>query len=65
VNQEPDQYTWWSNRGQAWAKNVGWRIDYQVISPGIAHLVRDARIYKAQRFSDHAPLIMDYEYPLS
>jgi exodeoxyribonuclease III len=64
VNQEPDQYTWWSNRGQAWAKNVGWRIDYQVISPGLAPLVRNAHIYKATRFSDHAPLVMDYDYPL-
>jgi exodeoxyribonuclease III len=64
VNQEPDQYTWWSNRGQAWAKNVGWRIDYQVVTPGLAPLVRGARIYKAKRFSDHAPLVMDYDYPL-
>ena len=63
VNQKPEQYTWWSNRGQAWAKNVGWRIDYQVISPGLADRVRHARIYKEKRFSDHAPLIMDYEYP--
>jgi exodeoxyribonuclease-3 len=64
VNREPEQYTWWSNRGQAWAKNVGWRIDYQVISPGLTKRVRDARIYKAKRYSDHAPLIMDYDYPL-
>jgi exodeoxyribonuclease-3 len=64
VNQESDQYTWWSNRGQAYAKNVGWRIDYQVVSPGLAGLVRGARIYKAKRFSDHAPLIMDYDYQL-
>jgi exodeoxyribonuclease-3 len=64
VNREPEQYTWWSNRGQAWAKNVGWRIDYQVISPGLAERVRGARIYKEKRFSDHSPLIMDYEYPL-
>jgi exodeoxyribonuclease-3 len=60
VNAEPDQYTWWSNRGQAWAKNVGWRIDYQIASPQLAGAARAARIYKAQRFSDHAPLIMDY-----
>lgn len=61
VNEEPDQYTWWSNRGQAWAKNVGWRIDYQVLSPGLAPAVRGASIYKDQRFSDHAPLVMDYQ----
>jgi len=61
VVREPDHYTWWSNRGQAWAKNVGWRIDYQVLSPGLAGTVRRAHIYKDQRFSDHAPLIMDYQ----
>ena len=61
VNAEPDQYTWWSNRGQSWAKNVGWRIDYQVASPGLAGAARRAEIYKAQRFSDHAPLVMDYD----
>ena len=61
VEPAPDQYTWWSNRGQAWAKNVGWRIDYQVITPGLKDRVTQASIYKAQRFSDHAPLIIDYE----
>ncbi|MDH3561717.1 MAG: exodeoxyribonuclease III, partial [Gammaproteobacteria bacterium] len=61
VNEGPDQYTWWSNRGQAWAKNVGWRIDYQVITPGLHEAVQGARIYKTRRFSDHAPLIMDYD----
>ena len=60
----PDQYTWWSNRGRAWDKNVGWRIDYQVVTPGLASSVCAAAIYKRRRFSDHAPLIMDYEYPL-
>ena len=59
VNSEPEQYTWWSNRGQAWAKNVGWRLDYQVISAGLVDSVRVAIIYKEQRFSDHAPLIME------
>jgi exodeoxyribonuclease-3 len=62
LNQEPEQYTWWSNRGRAWEKNVGWRIDYQVLSPGLAGSVRRAEIYKAQRFSDHAPLILDYDF---
>lgn len=59
-NQEPDQYTWWSNRGQAWAKNVGWRIDYQIISPALRDKIKAVAIYKDQRFSDHAPLIIDY-----
>ena len=60
VDQQADQYTWWSNRGQAWAKNVGWRIDYQVISDNLADKVSAATIYKRKRFSDHAPLIIDY-----
>ncbi len=64
VEPRPDQYTWWSNRGQAWKKNVGWRIDYQIATPGIAASARVASIYKNRRFSDHAPLIIDYEYVL-
>jgi exodeoxyribonuclease-3 len=60
VNQSADEYTWWSNRGQAWAKNVGWRIDYQVVTPGLRDRIRDAKIYRSKRFSDHAPLIVDY-----
>ncbi len=61
---EPDQYTWWSNRGQAWAKNVGWRIDYQIVTPGLADKIRSASIYKDERFSDHAPLSIEYERTL-
>ncbi len=57
----PRHYTWWSNRGQAWARNVGWRIDYQVVTPGLAERVRGAAIYKRKRFSDHAPLTIDYD----
>jgi exodeoxyribonuclease-3 len=53
-------YTWWSNRGQARAKNVGWRIDYQLATPGIADTARAASVYKEQWFSDHAPLIVNY-----
>jgi exodeoxyribonuclease-3 len=64
LNQKPEQYTWWSNRGQAWAKNVGWRIDYQIATPGIAAKAVREFIYKDQRFSDHAPLIIDYDYSL-
>jgi len=63
VNEEPDQYTWWSNRGQAWAKNVGWRIDYHVVTPGLKDRIRSAEIYKDERFSDHAPLTLVYDYP--
>jgi len=64
LDPRPDQYTWWSNRGQAWAKNVGWRIDYQIATPGIAKLASSASIYKDTRFSDHAPLTIDYKFKL-
>ena len=64
LNVKPDQYTWWSNRGQARAKNVGWRIDYQIATPAIAKRAHREQIYLKQRFSDHAPLIVDYEWRL-
>jgi exodeoxyribonuclease-3 len=64
VDTRAEQYTWWSNRGQAWAKNVGWRIDYHVSTRAIAEKARAAAIYKDQRFSDHAPLTMDYDWVL-
>ena len=60
VNPSPDQYTWWSNRGASWEKNIGWRIDYQIISPELSEKVLSASIYKEQRFSDHAPLTITY-----
>jgi exodeoxyribonuclease-3 len=60
VTEAPDQYTWWSNRGQAWAKNVGWRIDYQIVSRGLVGAARSVSIHKSSRFSDHAPLTIDY-----
>jgi exodeoxyribonuclease-3 len=59
-----EAYTWWSNRGQAWANNVGWRIDYHLATPALAALARTASVYKAQRFSDHAPLTVDYDLSL-
>jgi len=58
--QKEHEYTWWSNRGRAWDNNVGWRIDYQVISDNLANDVKATRIYRAKRFSDHAPFIVDY-----
>jgi exodeoxyribonuclease-3 len=57
-------YTWWSQRGQAYNNNVGWRIDYQIATPAIAQLAKKATVYKDTRFSDHAPLIVDYDYSL-
>lgn len=65
VNSEEAQYTWWSNRGQAWANNVGWRLDYQVISPRLVDKVTGAHIYKEERFSDHAPQIMEYDLDIA
>ena len=64
IDPRPEQYTWWSNRGEAWAKNVGWRIDYQIATPDIAARARAASIYTAKRFSDHAPLIIDYDFDI-
>ncbi|MGB1109093.1 MAG: exodeoxyribonuclease III [Gammaproteobacteria bacterium] len=61
VDQREEQYTWWSNRGQAWANNTGWRIDYQIVTPGMGARAQSAHIYKDERFSDHAPLTIDYE----
>lgn len=55
-----ESYTWWSNRGQARAKNVGWRIDYQIATPKMAARARRCEIYKARQFSDHAPLLVEY-----
>ena len=62
VNQEAEQYTWWSNRGQARTNNVGWRIDYQIISPALKGSVLTDNVYKDHWFSDHAPLTMTYDY---
>lgn len=59
-----EAYTWWSNRGQAWANNVGWRLDYQIASPDIATTASTAAVYKEQRFSDHAPLTIDYAWSM-
>jgi exodeoxyribonuclease III len=64
LNQQAEQYTWWSNRGQAWAKNVGWRLDYHLATPGIAAKAIKEHIFLEQRFSDHAPLIIDYDFTL-
>ena len=59
-----DCYTWWSNRGQAYAKNVGWRLDYHLATPAFAALARNHAVYKDERFSDHAPITLDYEFAL-
>jgi exodeoxyribonuclease III len=59
-----EAYTWWSNRGNAYANNVGWRLDYQIATPAVAATARTVAVYKTQRFSDHAPLMIDYELSL-
>ena len=59
-----DAYTWWSARGQAWANNVGWRLDYHLATPKLAAKAKTASIHKATRFSDHAPLTIDYDFTL-
>ncbi len=64
LNTQPEQYTWWSQRGQARANNVGWRLDYHLATPGIAATARRESIYLDQRFSDHAPLVIDYDFKL-
>jgi exodeoxyribonuclease-3 len=64
LDPRPEQYTWWSNRGQAWAKNVGWRIDYHLATPAVAATAKRASIFLDERFSDHAPLTIDYAWTL-
>jgi exodeoxyribonuclease-3 len=64
LNAQPEQYTWWSNRGQARAKNVGWRLDYHLATPAIAAKAQREHIYLERRFSDHAPVMIDYDFKL-
>jgi len=63
LNQNADEYTWWSNRGQAYANNVGWRLDYHVITPGLVDKAQSVSVYRDEKFSDHAPVIMDFAWP--
>ncbi len=64
LEQEEHEYTWWSNRGQAWANNTGWRIDYQITTPGLGDRVQKTSVYRDDRFSDHAPLTIDYDFEI-
>jgi exodeoxyribonuclease-3 len=59
-----EAYTWWSNRGQAYANNVGWRLDYHLATPQLAGLAREVSIYKDEKFSDHAPITINYDFKL-
>jgi len=65
VNKNAHEYTWWSNRGQARANNVGWRIDYHITTPNLADKIKQAYVYKESWFSDHAPLILEYDYEIN
>lgn len=65
LNEEDFQYTWWSNRGQAWANNTGWRLDYQVCSKALSETATGESVYKDERFSDHSPLIIDYDFTIN
>jgi exodeoxyribonuclease III len=64
LNQQPEQYTWWSQRGQAWANNVGWRLDYHLATPALAAKAQREEIVLDPRFSDHAPVVIDYDFKL-
>lgn len=64
LKQAEHEYTWWSNRGQAYANNTGWRIDYQITTPGLAQAVKKTSVYRDVRFSDHAPLCIDYDFKI-
>jgi exodeoxyribonuclease-3 len=57
-------YTWWSNRGQAYAKNVGWRLDYHLATQAVAEKARSEAIYKGEKFSDHAPITIEYDFTI-
>ncbi len=60
LNQASDEYTWWSNRGRARENNVGWRIDYQVVTSNLSDSIQNVDIYRGEFFSDHAPLLIEY-----
>jgi exodeoxyribonuclease-3 len=62
IEQAPEQYTWWSNRGRSWDNNVGWRLDYHAVTPGLKDKVLSSAIYRGERFSDHAPIGIDYDW---
>ncbi len=62
LSQDDEQYTWWSNRGRAWDNNVGWRLDYHAVTPGLKNKVKNSAIYRDERFSNHAPITMDYDW---
>jgi exodeoxyribonuclease III len=63
LHADGQDYTWWSNRGAARAKNVGWRIDYQIVTPSLRDRLRACAMHPQPRFSDHAPFVVDYALP--
>ena len=61
INSRPSQYTWWSNRGEAYAKNVGWRLDYHIVTAGLSKRTESVSVFRETKFSDHAPVIVNYD----
>ena len=61
INSRPGQYTWWSNRGEAYAKNVGWRLDYHIVTAGLSKRTESVSVFRETKFSDHAPVIVNYD----
>lgn len=60
VNKAERQYTWWPDYNRAWTLNEGARLDYQLATPNLRNSVKAARIYRDEQFSEHAPVIIDY-----
>jgi len=65
LDSRPSQYSWWSYRGAAYDRNVGWRLDYQLVTENLRSKIKSVSIYKQEKFSDHAPVIIEYDYPLT
>ncbi len=65
VSREGEQFSWWPDSEQAELLNLGYRFDYQILTPGMRRSVRSARLVRQPRFSQHAPLLVDYDWTLS
>lgn len=59
---EPHQYTWWSYRANARAKNLGWRIDYNMASKSLEKHIKNAAILPDAIHSDHCPVLLDLAF---
>ncbi len=61
-NTQPDQYTWWSFRTKARSRNLGWRIDYLMVSETISNKMKHAEILADAVHSDHCPVLLDIDF---